>query len=458
MNLLSQAKSIAKWDGTNNKFKNGEAVLPDSVTDVTDTDLLALGLTKTFTVETGASQETYYLKTLKKIEVDNSDNANDASQQDTSNNDTTYSEVKTVQAGGYLAYCPEGAQFKFTPNQSDEYPVYNANGAYVNTSVAADTELFTQVAGETTAGRLQADYKGKIDSDTFLPQTTGLYLFRRNVKLAGENPANDDYEYSGYYYVATANDTGGQGTYYALQYQATDGDSTNKQRSDYTIAKADLTVEDSGNDGVIDVTPKDTLSLFTAAQKHITNDNLKWYYTAAVADNTETTNIDESVPAMLHAFYDVDDDGIYDRNDIMIDVEIANVGSKAENWAVIAGNTNASTLPTSTEAGTNPNQKWTFYYNNDVEEGDTTARFIDSVTLNKDVTQYAYMAFDFDLNVFMDSVQVSVNENGNETFDTVKDGWAVTNDSTIGHNGATAAKASTTEGTPEIATITWTKN
>jgi len=466
MNLLSQVQDTAKWNTTNNDFYVGTTRIPGSAaTDVKDDDLIALGLTKTFT----DNGETYYLKTLSVEEQDNPTNI--ANSQDsakvngTDATDTSYSEVKTVQAGGYLAYTT-GTKYSFTPNQEITVKTSDGNEYKVakGVKVIVDTSATSESSADTTSGTFTTtvQYLGEIDSDSFKPESSGLYIFRRNVKYATddpENPSANDYEFSGYDYITSGQEDGTvakQGIYYALQNQATDEDDNDKQRSDYTIAKDTYTLTADANDRTnLVFAPTANLALFTAKQQTIQNSDLKWYYTEAAG----------TTPAMLHAFYDVDNDGKYDREDIMIDVALENISNApatdgSESWTVIdseSATPTVSTLPTSAAAGTNENKKWTFYYNNDLEEGDTTSRFIESVTLNKDVTQYGFMAFDFDLNVFMDSIQVTVDESGNEGFDTVSGGWAADADTTIGHNGATAAKASATVGSPEINTITWTK-
>lgn len=476
MNLLSQVQDVAKWNTTNADFYYSATRIPGSAaTDVKDDDLIAMGLTKTFT----SGGETYYLKTLSVEEQDNPTNivnSQDSTKVDGIDaTDTSYSEVKTVQAGGYLAYTT-GTKYSFTPNQEITVKTSDNNEYKVakGVKVIVDTSATTESSADTTTGTFttKVQYLGEIDSDSFKPMSTGLYIFRRNVKYATadpENPSANDYEFSGYDYITSGEEDGTvakQGTYYALQNQATDEDTADKQRSDYTIAKNTYTLTPDANDRTkLVFAPTADLALFTAKQQTIQNSGLKWYYTAAVADDATTTDVDETAPAMLHAFYDADSDGVYDREDIMIDIALANINNAptagtSETWTVVDSDSatpTVSTLPTSAAAGTNADKKWTFYYNNDVEEGDTTSRFIDSVTLNKDVTQYAYMAFDFDLNVFMDSIQVTVAESGNEGFDTVSSGWAVDTDTTIGHTGATAAKASATVGAPEINTITWTK-
>ena len=49
-----------------------------------------------------------------------------------------------------------------------------------------------------------------------------------------------------------------------------------------------------------------------------------------------------------------------------------------------------------------------------MEAGDTTTKLVDSVKLSDATTQHAYLAFDFDLNVFLESVQVTMDDTGKE--------------------------------------------
>ena len=80
--------------------------------------------------------------------------------------------------------------------------------------------------------------------------------------------------------------------------------------------------------------------------------------------------------------------------DKKIDIVVAldNIGNTAEQWT-----------PVKETAGTHTY----FYYNNDVEEGDSTSKLVDSVKLSDETQKTAYLAFDFDLSVLLDSIQVT---------------------------------------------------
>lgn len=217
------------------------------------------------------------------------------------------------------------------------------------------------------------------------------------------------------------------GAYFALEY-----DDTHEQRSDYVLPKNTYTYTKTP-DGLYTFT--DTgIKVFTAEEKNLANKDLKWSFTEASGDG------ETAVPAQFHVFYDFDetDDSTVtepDQRDIVIDIDLANLGEESENWTRMSADGKTDT----------------FYYNNDLEAGATTAKLVDAVTLNKKVTQYAFLAFDFDLNVFMDSVQVYVDKDGNEGFESVKATFAEADaESTI-----VSANASATVGNPEIETITW---
>lgn len=124
------------------------------------------------------------------------------------------------------------------------------------------------------------------------------------------------------------------------------------------------------------------------------------------------------------------------KDNIIINVALADtVGTGAENWTVKA--------PTGTE-------NYTFYYNNDVEEGATTSQLVDSLELDSSITQDDYIAFDFDLNVFMESAQVTMTDEGKEAFATVTP-WAATS----GKNVASTGSHSGTQSGTEITLISW---
>ena len=168
------------------------------VTTVTDPNLLALGLKYN-------DGGTYY-RILGKKDVDNPKDSTNSSNVEGTVNDDSYTEVQSVQAGGWLAYASSGATFEFTPEQ--EYTYANATGGG-STTVKAETKVkSSSVADSWTAGVGLAN-----DSDSFKPTADGLYIFRR---IVNDKSTEDgySYEYSGYYYDQDKVE------YFALEYKS----------------------------------------------------------------------------------------------------------------------------------------------------------------------------------------------------------------------------------------------
>ena len=236
-------------------------------------------------------------------------------------------------------------------------------------------------------------------------------------------------------------------------------------------------------DGTITVAPTASLALYTVQQNVLENSDLTWTYYKSAAfyqgaayytDGTDwfpvgsTTALDSSVAAQNTIITELNKGAtvkspmflVTDGSGIKIDVALASTitdaaatgTTDAEKWTPInsAGVVTGNTLDASYGGTGTP---ITFYYNNDVEEGATTSRLVDSVTMDSTVTQYDFIAFDFDLNVFMDSVQVTLDSTGAEQADSVNP-WAADNG-----NGNTAVAAKGTKGGSgtEIEYITWAK-
>ena len=143
--------------------------------DVTDPQLRKARLVPT------AEGATTYLRVLDNSESDDPDD---------------YNEVQSLQAGGWLAYAPAGCEWRYEIPGLDDVTYFTATGDGDETNTVAE-----------------GTYGCEINSATFQPKTTGLYLFRRSIKLDDDGSANA-VGYSGYYYVEG---TGyGDGTYYAL--------------------------------------------------------------------------------------------------------------------------------------------------------------------------------------------------------------------------------------------------
>ena len=390
---------------------------------------------------------TNYYRELSTAKVKNPElnDSGDAAESGTGeNNPATFSEVQAVQAGGYLAYAPASANYYFIVEHDTSVQGYAASDGTTleNFELKEGDIIATKGAAvdstDKTVVYIDAGTSGiNIDSSQFFPQTEGTYIFRRNVELNASANTKDDYEYSGYYYVPKnggtdgilkASDTGSD-HYFAL-YTDTSG------RSDYTLPDADIaetTVSPSNN--VTSVTPAATLRLYTASETTIKNSDLTWAYdNTANAEKLTATYYgaeNATVKANSSATNDV-------KDDIIIDIALANIGTTDQTWTAMTGTGKTTT----------------FYYNDDVESGDTTTILVDNVTLSKDTTQYAFLAFDFDLNVFMDSVQVTMDENGKEMIDSAKEQFA---NAPTGGVAITEANVVATNTGDEITSINWNK-
>ena len=260
----------------------------------------------------------------------------------------------------------------------------------------------SQADSATKISPKDTNYYGAIDASTFQPETEGLYIFRRNVEETADGTANK-YEYSGYYYVPVVSDKNSVEQYFALH-----TDTGANEHSDYVLPAGtinDNSTATPSQDQVLPVTiaSEQKVYLYTATEKVLDtgDDKLNWKYEDAVTEG------ENQHPARFVVSY-----GEGDKK-IEINVNLANIGTNAEEWTVIK------------DDATNPTQKTTFYYNNDVESGDTTTKLVDSVELSKDTKNGAYLAFDFDLDVFLESVQVTMDEAGKEKTTPVNS-WSAT--------------------------------
>ncbi len=417
-----------------------------SLTATTDQDKIDLGLTY--------YNGTTYYKTLSTEKIDNPKDADHAAAGTETadpvsgeNTPAQFSEVQSMQAGGVLVYAPAGAAYHWTLEQATELPVYTPGVAADPTAdppveaTPADTTMTnlakgTVVGNSTTteagatklapASGSDTNYYGAIDASTFQPETTGLYLFRRNVAETADGTPNT-YEYSGYYYDAD------EDVYFALH----TGTGANGH-SDYVLPTGAVTENNSAAPSADQVLPvtvaANKVYLYTASEQVINtgvgDTNLIWAYDAA---NSKFTVTYKGADAAAGATAD----------DIVIDIALANIGTASEKW---------------TAFGTD--HLTTFYYNNDVEAGDTTAKLVDSVKLADATKQQAYLAFDFDLDVFLESVQVTMDEAGKEKTTPVNK-WDATTEGAPATAINTGAKpssgddAATYTGTSEISVVGW---
>lgn len=255
-------------------------------------------------------------------------------------------EVSTLQAGATLVWTPAGA-------------VKPTDAQNVN---ADDTDNY-----------------GVAPADEFKPTDPGLYLFRRTDKTT------DEIKYSGYFFDGAK--------YYALE---TEPD---------TVFIAGTVVE---TDGVVESVSDVKL----AATKEVTianNVDSPLFTVDWIVDNTKaTTDTGNSVDAgdetakYLRLTYAGEKNAAAETlDDLVIDVKLA--ANWSTNWTFKKVDTTSPSLNGTNDTGY-------FYLNSVVKAGKQTPMLIDSVTLNKDVTQYAYKDLTFDLSVVLDSIQITPDE------------------------------------------------
>lgn len=466
MRLMNQNKSTAVDTA---KYASGTFTAP--TTAVTDVNLKNMSLTY---------QDAYgnYFKTLDKNQTINPNSAVDGNNTGyAAGLSGPYSEVQAMQSG-ILAFAPNNAEYSYVLKQETNLKVLvtsDENGAstteYKWVQVPAGTLVVAGPRDDTKAatiesGLLKPDATSvtvistsgsskaytstvyieqqatpvtngfipqNIEVESFTPKTPGLYLFLRNEENANQqNP-----EFSGYFMSGTPT-TAANTAYENVNFFALNTNSGGSNRSDITVkgqaggtsvtfnkeTPIKVTYDNSSTATTNNITlvePQTALELFTAKYDTIDADKLKWFTNAnkdtiyAVYENSATANTQ----------FD-------DATDIVVEISLANVGTDAEKWTPIGAGTTAATytgLTNSSGTAISPlydASKLTYYYNNDVEAGDSSAILVDKVKLYDGVTQKAYLAFDFDLNVNLESIQVTMDEDGNEAATAVASSWAAT--------------------------------
>lgn len=224
-----------------------------------------------------------------------------------------------------------------------------------------------------------SDYSG---NDQYTPTTTGLYIFRRTYYEGNGTTV----KYAGYWYNETTD------KYYALE--TTNG----------TVYLPDGAVTETAsivtNLDASKIQVKTTQTTSAAAAKdNVTMSFVKYEnnaYTAVTAENTaQATHI--------MAVYDTDTE--HDTGE-EITFYIKLDDDWATNWTYVE------------KANIDPAQGKAlgyFYLNDDLEAGATSPKLINSVTLDSGVTQQAFTDLTYDINVVLDSVQVTADADSNET-------------------------------------------
>ena len=336
----------------------------------------------------------------------------------------TPDEVTTLQAGGQLV-------------------VAASNGLPVPEQVVQSGDYIS--TGGLTYGEYNADGE-------FLPNETGLYLFRRTAygtstgNKIGE--ADSNYEYSGYYYVKS-NDGAGKGTYYALatKYDTT----TNASNPKSTVyVNAVITEESTGGGSV--VKSISGLKLKTTETKEATTTAGNLAYKFGYIGNT-TANTKNGKPSQIGTVISGDDKYGF--------IETATPGSDT---TCIEVTYNSGNVKFYIELASGWTDKWVwinntvttgtnildhFYLKDDLEAGQTSPALIKSVTLNPLANQNDFVDLTYDINVVLDSIQVTYDGDNMETVEGVKNAWSEIN------TDSTTATMSTSDA-KEIASVSWT--
>ncbi|MBR4201376.1 MAG: BsaA family SipW-dependent biofilm matrix protein [Oscillospiraceae bacterium] len=222
-----------------------------------------------------------------------------------------------------------------------------------------------------------------VNSATYSPTATGLYLFRRNVESGSE--------YSGYFYDQTA------GKYYPLVTQPNTvyaaGTFTETPEGAFSTAT-----------GLKLATTKTTTiaNTDTADAKLI---SATWYSSAMDAATPTATTAGKTDAKWIQLTYTA-----VDSNPIKLNIELDS--NWASNWEFIATGTTAPNVDQKNDFGY-------FYYKKALAAAGTTEKLIDSVTLDSSVSQDAYESFVYDMTVALDSIQVTKTEDGKYTNDGV---------------------------------------
>lgn len=477
MRLMNQNKSTAVDTA---KYASGSFTAP--TTAVTDVNLKNMSLTY-------QDANGNYFKTLDKNQTINPNSAVDGNNTGyAAGLSGPYSEIQAMQSG-ILAFAPDNAEYSYVlkqetnlkvlvtstenGNQTTEYkwvqvpagtlvvacPQDNAKAATIESgllkpdatsvtviSTSGSSKAYTstvyieQQATPATNGFIPQN----IEVESFTPKTPGLYLFLRNEENANQqNP-----EFSGYFMSGTPTTTANT-AYENVNFFALNTNSGGSNRSDITVkgqaggtgvtfdkeTPIKVTYDNSSTTTTNNITlvePQTALELYTAKYDTIDATKLNWF----TNENKDTIYAVYENSATANTQFD-------DATDIVVEISLANVGTDAEKWTPIGAGTTAATytgLTNSSGTAISPlydASKLTFYYNDDIEAGDSSAILVDKVKLYDGVTQKAYLAFDFDLNVNLESVQVTMDEDGNEAATAVNGntGWDATGTVNTGAKG-----------------------
>lgn len=269
-----------------------------------------------------------------------------------------------------VAAAAESATANATEGVANEVTTLQAGGQLIWAKGAAvkPSDQFSERSGDDDNGTndTTADYSG---TEQFVPNETGVYIFRRNIKVTDDNGTEkEEYKYSGYFYVRDAGEDRTKDKYYAFETEtATLADGTTTGATTPFIKDIEVSYN---TDGTVE---------------SITGLKLATVKKSIIDATLDYTNVAGTTPCIV-----AKDAATNEKIDITIKLN----PDYANSWQYVA------------DKG--------FFYKDDLEEGATTKRLVDSVTLDSTVNSGAYYTMDFDLNVAHESVQVTKDTAGNE--------------------------------------------
>jgi len=311
----------------------------------------------------------------------------------------------------------KNTQYTYYDSTGNKYyaVVKNDDGTYTKTTYELTTQPNSAAMKASTPIGVTKDYSGV---NQYKAAAAGLYIFRRSADITGTGTGATDNEsptYSGYYFQ--------DNKFYALETLTTNGVKTvNLKSSDGTQTNV-VTTDDKGIVNGVNVK-------YLVKEKGITQDD-------AAVNITQTLGTLTYTEATGTTSFAADANGNtlqvkFTKGDKDVIVYIELDSDWRTNWTYVDGNTSAT------------NDYGYFYYNKPLAAGETSAKLVDDVILDSTMTSENFLDLTYDLNVLLDSIQITKDEYNNEVA-TQADGWA----SAEAHNN-TNGKTPTT-----IETITW---
>ena len=283
---------------------------------------------------------------------------------------------------------------KITPN---EVTTLQAGGTLImaGDKILPKSQQFV-VSGDDTTPPAQGDYNGV---GQYTPDNgTGLYIFKRTI-YSGDD--NDKTEYSGYYYDGSS--------FYALKTKTTIDTTSSKTTPyiDFGDGGTGFTLNDNGEITGIN----GTISLLTQATYKTAGMGgngadlatiTTQFGTLTVADNAADTFAEKTNASEINAIkLVIKAPSTADASGTVIYIKLA------DDW-----NTYYDLVQPTGDADSIAD--W-FYYKDTVKSGETTEKLVDYVRLANTVSTNDFVELTYDLNAVLNSVQVSYNNEGDET-------------------------------------------